>query len=258
MAPATRHVSRISIAPVKGFRLLHPDRVELTEHGVTGNRRFLIVGEDGRHLRSEPTTWTARMSGVYDELRETLQMTFPDGTTVEGSTLELGDTVVTFIEPGSKRVEMRIVEGPWAEPLSRVAGRAVRLARPAEPWLALTEPVTLMSDGSLARLEREAGTSIDPRRFRMLLTITGCGAHEEDTWDGQLVRVGDALLRIAGPVDRCVVTTRDPETGARDLDTLRLLEHYRGMRDRHVDFGMFARVERPGIVSVGDEVDPLG
>src|SRR3954454_6521554 len=100
MAPATRHVSRISIAPVKGFQLLHPERIELTERGVAGNRSFLIVGEDGRHLRSEATTWTARMSGVYDAVRETLQMTFPDGTTVEGSTLELGERVVTLIEPG--------------------------------------------------------------------------------------------------------------------------------------------------------------
>ena len=30
------------------------------------------------------------------------------------------------------------------------------------------------------------------------------------------------------------------------------------MRGKHVDFGMFARVERPGTVAVGDEVDPLG
>jgi uncharacterized protein len=258
MAPATRLVSRISIAPVKGFRLLHPERVELNEHGVTSNRRFLIVGEDGRHLRSEPTTWTARMSGAYDAARETLQMTFPDGTTVEGSALALGDTVVTYIEPGPRRVEMRIVEGPWTEPLSLVAGCTVRLARPANPGVALTEPVTLMSDGSLARLEREAGQSIDPRRFRMLLTLSGCGAHEEDAWDGQLVRVGGAHVRIAGPVDRCVVTTRDPETGTRDLDTLRLLKSYRGMRGRHVDFGMFARVELPGTVRVGDEVELLG
>jgi uncharacterized protein YcbX len=35
------------------------------------------------------------------------------------------------------------------------------------------------------------------------------------------------MRRITGPVDRCVVTTRDPGTGERDLDTLRLIKRYR-------------------------------
>lgn len=185
-------------------------------------------------------------------------MAFPDGTTVEGSALAFGEPVVTYIEPGARRVEMRVVDGPWTEPLSRVAGHPVRLARPEHPGAPLTEPVSLMSESSIARLEREAGGPVDGRRFRMLFTLAGCAEHEEDTWDGRLVRAGDAVLRIAGPVDRCVVTTRDPDTGERDLDTLRLIKGYRGMRGRSIDFGMFARVERSGAVAVGDAVELLG
>ena len=56
-------------------------------------------------------------------------MVFPDGEVVEGSALGLGEHVVTHIEPGPKRVEMRVVDGPWTEPLSRVAGHRVQ----AEP-----------------------------------------------------------------------------------------------------------------------------
>jgi uncharacterized protein YcbX len=253
-----RRVARIAIAPVKAFRLQFPERVELTERGVVENRRFVIVGEDGRHLRSEPTAWPNLISGAYDPAREHLAMTFPDGASIEGSALELGEAVVTFIEPGPRRMEMRIVEGPWNELLSRWAGRPVRLARPAHPGDPLTEPVTLMSDGSLARLAQEAGGPVDPRRFRMLLTLSGCSAHEEDTWEGTLVRVGGAVVRVTGPTDRCVVTTRNPDTAERDLDTLRLIKGYRGLRGRHVDFGMFARVAAPGAVAVGDVVEVLG
>ena len=253
-----RRVERISIAPVKAFKLLHPERVELTARGVVENRRFVIVGEDGRHLRSEPTAWPALISGSYDAAREHLEMTFPHGAQVEGSALELGEAVVTYIEPGPRRMDMRIVEGPWNEHLSRVAGRPVRLARPEHPGEPLTEPVTLMGDGSLARLEQEAGGPVDPRRFRMLFTLSGCDAHEEDTWAGRLVRVGDAVIRVTGPVDRCVVTTRNPDTAQRDLDTLRLLKDYRGLRGKFVDFGMFAQVATPGTVAVGDAVEVLG
>ena len=90
----------------------------------------------------------------------------------------------------------------------------------------------------------------------MLFTLAGCDAHEEDTWSGKLLRVGETLLRVGGPVDRCAVTTRDPDSGERDLDTLRLLEDYRGVRDgKHVDFGVYATVEQPGRVRVGDLVE---
>src|SRR4249919_2204175 len=97
-----RHVSRIAIAAVKGFRMQFPERVLVTEHGVIENRRFLIVGEDGRHLRSEPTTWTSLVSSEYDPATELLRMTFPDGNTVEGSALGTGAEVVTVIEPGAR------------------------------------------------------------------------------------------------------------------------------------------------------------
>jgi uncharacterized protein YcbX len=124
----------------------------------------------------------------------------------------------------------------------------------------MNAPVTLVSDGSLARLAREAGReAIDARRFRMLFQLEGCDAHEEDTWGGRTFAAGSAVLRVGGPVDRCAVTTRDPDTGERDLETLRLLKDYRGQResDGAVLFGVYAYVERPGVVRIGDAFMPL-
>ena len=123
----------------------------------------------------------------------------------------------------------------------------------------MNAPVTLVSDGSVARLAREAGReAVDARRFRMLFGFDGCDAHEEDTWDGTRFSAGEAVLRVGGAVDRCAVTTRDPDTGERDLDTLRLLKDYRGQResDGAVLFGVFAYVDRPGVVRVGDTFAP--
>jgi uncharacterized protein YcbX len=91
----------------------------------------------------------------------------------------------------------------------------------------------------------------------MLLEIEGCAPHEEDTWRGRHVRIGEALLEIGGPVPRCATTTRDPATGQRDLDTLREIAAYRGKREgKHVDFGVYASVVEPGRVRVGDPVEP--
>ena len=115
-----------------------------------------------------------------------------------------------------------------------------------------------MSEASVGRLAQEAGQDVDGRRFRMLFTLDGCEPHEEDTWLGGLVRVGEAVVRVAVPVDRCAATTRDPDTGDRDLDTLRLIKSYRGQRDgKEIDFGVAAEVVEPGTVRVGDTVEPL-
>jgi uncharacterized protein YcbX len=133
----------------------------------------------------------------------------------------------------------------------------VRLARTDRDGAGLNAPVTLVSDGSLARLAHAAGRdAIDLPRFRMLFELEGCEAHQEDTWEGCRLEIGSAVLRVGGPVDRCAVTTRDPETGERDLDTLRVLKDYRGQResDGAVLFGVYASVERPGLVRVGDAV----
>jgi uncharacterized protein YcbX len=252
-------VSRISISPVKGFRLLHPDRVELAPHGAAGNRRFFVVDGAGQRLRSSATPWLCTVIATHDADTEHLFMRFPDGAEVMGSALAGGETVHSTA--GSLDVSGSIVEGPWTEPLSRLAGKPVRLARVAGESDGLTAPLTVVSDGSLRRFAAEAGrTDVDARRFRMLFELTGCEAHEEDEWDGRRFRVGDAEIRAGGPVDRCAVTTRDPETGARDLDALRILGRYRGRResDGAVLFGVYGYVERPGTVRVGDVVEPLG
>nr|MBA2536633.1 MOSC domain-containing protein [Actinomycetota bacterium] len=120
-------------------------------------------------------------------------------------------------------------------------------------------PVSLLSDASLDELARQSGESgVDGRRFRMLIHLAGCQPHEEDSWIGRRVRVGEALVRVTEPNARCRMTTRNPDTGIRDFDTLRAIKNYRGVREKKaIDFGVYAEVEEPGRVAVGDAVEPV-
>ena len=53
------------------------------------------------------------------------------------------------------------------------------------------------------------------------------------------------------------MTTRDPDTGETDLDTLRLIKGYRGVSARQtIDFGVYGEIVEPGTVRVGDTVEP--
>jgi len=114
-----------------------------------------------------------------------------------------------------------------------------------------------VSDGSLAALALRTRAHVDPRRFRMLLDLDACEPHEEDRWIGSRVRVGGAVLRVAGNVGRCVVTTQNPDTGEVDLDTLRAIRAYRDIEEERIPFGVYADVEESGVVRVGDSVEPL-
>jgi uncharacterized protein YcbX len=251
-------LARISISPVKGFRLSHPEAVELGPDGVAENRRFFLIGPDGERLRSSLTPWPVRLRARYDAGAERLAIELPDGTVVEGDASARGEPVHSV--SGALDVRGRVVEGPWEAPLSELAGHRVRLARLDEDGTGMVEPLTFVSDGSLRRLAEEAGEyEIDARRFRMLFELDGCEPHEEDTWGGRQFSLGEAVVVLGGPVDRCAVTTRDPDTGERDLDTLRLIKNYRGQResDGAILFGVYGQVVRPGRVRVGDGFEPL-
>jgi uncharacterized protein YcbX len=94
----------------------------------------------------------------------------------------------------------------------------------------------------------------------MLFEIDGVEPHEEDEWIGRRVAIGDAVVAPVGNVGRCAVTTKNPDTGEIDLDTLGTLAVYRGERQGWTEplpFGVHAAVVQPGRVRIGDLVQPV-
>ena len=123
--------------------------------------------------------------------------------------------------------------------------------------------MSLISRASLARLgdARDGDCRpIDVRRFRMLIEIDGVEAHAEDRWVGREVRLGAAKVEFKGHVGRCVITTRDPDTGEVDLPTLKMLGSYRLDLDttEPLPFGIYGRVLEPGTVTGGRRGDADG
>jgi uncharacterized protein YcbX len=256
----TPHVAWIHVAPIKALQIQELERVELTTLGVENDRRFCIVDADGRMLNAKrvPAFVSVRPRFSGDMGHLTLHM--PDGTEDSGP-VDLGEA--TRVSIYHRLVPARVVEGPWADALSALAGRPVRLVRFDDPGEGVDRAAkgagaTLLGQESLRAMAKAAGVTdaVDPRRFRMLFGVSGVPAHEEDTWIGSRVRVGAALVVPKGNVGRCAVTTLDPVTGLSDLDTLAALADYRGetVSSEPLAFGVWARVVEPGMVHIGDEV----
>src|SRR5262245_49083879 len=251
-------VTRISIAPVRGLGLEHPDSVELGPTGVLEDRRFYLTDEQGRLLDRLRLGRLVQVQAHTDSGGRRLRLAFPDGRGVEGDVTDLGEGVETFVY--HRLAVGPVVRGPWAEAMSDFAGRPVRLIRCDRPGGTRSRnAVSLIGDGSLAELAKWLDVSaVDGRRFRMLFEVEGARAHEEDGWIGGRVRIGSAVLQITHPDARCAITTQDPETGTPDLDTLRTIIAYRGLRDgKKIDFGVLGEVVQPGRATLGDEVEVL-
>ena len=160
-----------------------------------------------------------------------LILRFSDDSTVEGETRQLGDRIETSFF--GRPVLGRVVEGPWAEALSELAGKTVRVARTEREGDGYDRGrgagASIVSTASLEALRRASGTAeaVDGRRFRMTIGIDTEEPHLEDTWIGSNVRVGGAVVLVRDNVGRCAVTSRDPDTGVRDLDTLDAIADYR-------------------------------
>lgn len=248
-------VTALHIAPVKGTRLLAVPEVELDERGAAGDRRLFVVDERDRMRNGKQLPQLLTVAARLADGR--LRLELPDGSSLEHE-VALGDELTARFF--SHQLNGRIVLGPFAAALSAVCGTPLRLVHTGSAVdRGAKGPVSLISRGSLRRLAEQAqAATVDARRFRMTIEIDGAEPHAEDSWLGQRLLVGDAVLRFDGHVGRCLVTSRDPESGEVTLPTLDLLRTYRTEvpTTEPLPFGVYGRVLRPGTVRVGDRVAP--
>jgi len=247
-------VCGLSVTAVKGTRLRAVDSVELDAAGAVGNREFFVIDAVDRMVNAKQLGELQTVVATYDGSGLTLE--FPDGEVVSAHVAYDDAVEARFL---SRVVSGRLVRGPWAQALSEHVGQPVRLAQ-ADGSVDRGErgAVSLISRASLERLASAAGVEeVDPRRFRMLVEIDGVSAHEEDQWVGSCALIGSALVRWGGHVGRCLITSRDPESGVIDLPTLDVLRDYRGSAPttEALPFGIYGEVLEPGRVRVGDAVE---
>jgi MOSC domain-containing protein len=254
--PAT--VTRISVTPVKGLALHHPDAVELTAGGVPGDRTFFLVDAGGHMVSATRLGALVSVRAEHDVDAGTLSLAFADGGVVSAPVEADEPVPVRFY---GRPLDARPLRGPFSAALSELVGHPVQLMLrpPTRPGVdrGARGAATLISSASLRALAAQAGVEeVDPRRFRMTFQIDGLEPHAEDEWVGHEVTIGDARLRVSGHVGRCALTTRNPETGAVDLPTLHVLYAYRGhvQSTEPLPFGVAAAVVQPGRVRLGDVV----
>lgn len=111
--------------------------------------------------------------------------------------------------------------------------------------------VSAINLNTVRAVEKAIGRPVDPLRFRANIYYDGPTAFAEDALErGDRVVFGGALLKAMKPIERCVATHVDPDTGVRDIDMVEELRRNFG----RVTLGTYFAVKASGRVAVGDAV----
>jgi uncharacterized protein len=251
-------VERFNLTPVKSTALIHPDAIDLRRESAVGDRRFLFVHANGERLSGLSKAPLFRIRSSYDVDGEHLRLAFPDGGfEVSGDSTSFGEPVTVKLY--DREVPARRVDPRFTEAAREATGdQRLELLRVDEPeYAGGVDRVSIASMASVDDVGRRGGVDqLDPRRFRMLVQIADADAFEEDRWSGRRVRMGEAVVRVGEQMPRCVITTINPDTATKDFPTLDVLASYRKIGSQLM-FGMYGDVEEPGVVRVGDQVEPI-
>ena len=251
-------VTRVSTTPVKGLELHHPESIEITGTGAVGDRIFYLVDDSDALFSVAKTGSLLTLRADFDEDTQVLAISEAGVVLAEASVEQDAAHTADFF--AFRDVAGHLADGPWNELFSDRAGRRLRLVRADRRNGGVdVEPLTLLGDASTAELARTAGVAaVDARRFRMTIDFDGAKPHQEDTWLGRWLRIGETVIEVGGPVQRCAGTTRHPVSGEIDFKTLSLIGAYRGRQDSTFgmgfNFGVYARTVVPGRIAVGDEL----
>ena len=112
--------------------------------------------------------------------------------------------------------------------------------------------VTLCNLASHRAVETQMEQALSIHRWRGNIWFDSDAPWVEFDWIGRDLQLGDCVLRPTERTDRCLATTANPDTGHRDADTLKALEHF-----GHQDFSVRCEVIKGGALQVGDVVMPL-
>ncbi|MGH1408714.1 MAG: MOSC N-terminal beta barrel domain-containing protein [Aeromonas sp.] len=256
----------IHLYPIKSTAGMPLARARVTEEGLAGDRRYMVVKPDGTFITAR--THPQLQQVVATPIEGGLQLRYP------------GFEPLTLQEADFSRVPQ--ATGVWSDRftalhtdpkadgwLSRVAGETVQLL-----WLGETSdrfrektgtrvsfadgyPLLLISQASLEDLNLRSDALHQMSQFRTNLVASNTQPFEEDCW--VRIRIGEVEFKVVKPCSRCIMTT--VEAGSDRFNALKeplaTLTRYRRGEDGEVYFGQNLVALNEGWIEAGSEIEVL-
>ena len=260
------NVQSLFIYPVKSLAGIPMSYLELDDFGPSGDRRWMIVDEQGRFVTQRRMPCLALIK--VDVVGGVVRIGVPgQGEFALQPTSEQQQVTVWRDQVLASAAQNRVNDA-----VSRFCGEPLRLVYMPDSTFRRVDPDRVaevrrvgFADGfpflianaaSLDELNGRLDRAVDIRRFRPNIVISNAEPWAEDEW--RELELGSVRFRVVKPCSRCVLTTVDPDVGKKDLnmEPLKTLASYRKTEDG-VIFGQNAIHESPGKIVVGDLVSIL-
>jgi uncharacterized protein YcbX len=229
---STQEVGRVAALwryPVKSMAAEALEEIEVSWHGLAGDRRWAFVG-DGLERSGFPWFTIRERSDMWQ---------------YRPSFLDPGD-------PDRSRTLVRTPEGRELDvvdpALAAELGTGVRVIK-QNRGVFDTSPLSLTTTRTVAALGSRVGRELDPLRFRPNVLVEAEEPFAEDSWVGSVLQIGAMQMRVDLRDERCVVVNVDPATATRDPTILRTIA-----RERETCLGVYGSTVVPGRIAVGDRV----
>lgn len=263
---STPRLGSLHIYPIKSTAGMPLARALVTQEGLLGDRRYMLVKLDGTfvtartHPRLQLLVATPLEGGLRLECleRDTLELLEKDFSLEPQATAVWSDQFSAW--------RTHAVADAY---LSELAGEPVRLLWLGEQSNRYREkagarvsfadgyPLLLIGQASLDDLNLRSNAVHQMSQFRTNLVATGIQPFEEDRW--KRIRIGEVEFAVVKPCSRCIMTT--VEAGTDRFNALReplsTLARFRRGEDGEVYFGQNLVALNEGWIEAGSPIEVL-
>ncbi|NMP17154.1 MOSC N-terminal beta barrel domain-containing protein [Thalassotalea sp. Y01] len=261
-------ISNLYTYPIKSTAGIELTSSAVSEHGLIFDRHFVITDTEGKFITGRTKSKLVKVSSWIEQ----------DVITITAANMPALHLRLNEFTPAYDTVQVwqdEIAGQQTSEQanlwFSQYLGQPCRLYflgaqsnRPLKDYpnkLSYADgyPVLLISQGSLddlnQRLSQRPSQAVTMAQFRPNIVVDNCPAYSEDQW--HQIKIGEVLFDLAKPCSRCIFTTVDASTAARDpqREPLNTLASYRKAADKQIYFGQNLVPLNAGEIKRGDKVE---
>lgn len=262
-------LSQLAIYPIKSIHGIALQTSQVTEAGLWGDRRYMLVGANNKCItgrehprltlikaqRLDNTTWllshpdsATKLTLTQKSLSENHRNVIIWENNVQGQ-VALEEINIWFSSILNEPIELIY----FSDKSERFTNR-----KPHSP-VAFADgyPFLLTTQASLEELNRTCPEDIKMAQFRPNLVIQGNTPFEEDSW--KRIKIGEVEFENVKPCIRCIFTTLNPETAERlkKGEPLKTLGKFRLLDKKGITFGINIIALNTGVININDTIEIL-
>ncbi|OCH13599.1 (2Fe-2S)-binding protein [Aliivibrio sp. 1S165] len=260
------NLSNINIFPVKSISGISVSAAKVEKQGLQCDRRFMVATLDGKMITARTHPNMVKIKAIiepdglilcYPGLLD-LHLIFNDFDMKKVTTTVWSDSFSAYSTTQEANQWFSAILGLQTQLLySGEQSNRVREKIQTNVSFADGYPLLVISEASLAELNKRSTGHQTMAQFRTNLVVSGTEAFIEDSW--KRIRIGEVEFEIVKPCQRCILTTVNPNTAQYhpNKEPLKTFSTFRADDSGNVYFGQNLIAKNEGTINVGDVIEVL-